>query len=72
MFKINSTFTVNSNSSSDPSQPDISKEHLSLTRKQTAKRPSVGRFVNPTGPGDYNLPSVFGYEEKKIEREYDH
>ena len=71
MLKINSTFTVNSNSSSDPSHPDISNERLTLTQRQNVKRYSVGKFVNPTGPGDYNLPSLFEDIETKIAKTYD-
>jgi len=37
-------------------------------RAPTTKR--SGKFINPTGPGDYNLPSIFGDVEYKTIQDF--
>ena len=61
-----SSFSVNSS--------EAVKTELPLAANTTGyKAPKTkrsGKFINPTGPGDYNLPSIFGDVEYKTIQDF--
>ena len=64
-MKKMSSFSVSSSAVKTDLPPTVN-----TTSYKEIKTKRSGKFINPTGPGDYNLPSIFGDVEYKTIQDF--